>query len=233
MAKKPDKPSQAYHNALLDAKIRHGGNVCTGTFLRPHAPYIKELIARLGIKTVLDYGCGKGVQYDWILPQHRNEMRRWEGCGGKTLEQWWGVEVTKYDPAYLPFAKEPTGKFDLVLCTHTLGMIPITDHGWVIDRLYGFATKALYIAERLERSKKMVGDPALRGSMIGWTMKDWQADVQRPGSTIDVILACRNRNARDEKIQLVRKWDGTVWSKSRQMVSRGDGYADGGAHDRD
>jgi hypothetical protein len=209
-----ETPSKEYGVALLDARNQHHGNVCTGTFLRPHFPYITEIVDRLGVKSILDYGCGKGVQYKWIIPDT-----------GRTLEQAWGCEVFKYDPAYQPFEKEPRGRFDLVLCTHTLGMIPIPDHPWVIDRLYRFARKALYIAERLDPPRKVVGDPAQRPAKLGWGMSEWQADVQRPGSTIEVTLCCRHRDEAGGKIQRMTKWNGAEWSRPRQMVSGG-GFAD-------
>ena len=73
----------AYHAALEASKQVHKGKQFTGKFLRPHAPFIKEIIDRLGCKTVLDYGCGKGQQYEWIIPST-----------GQTIEQFWGVTVT-------------------------------------------------------------------------------------------------------------------------------------------
>src|SRR3990167_3018625 len=99
------RPSNEYLAALEDSKKIHKGKLFTGLFLRSHAPFIKEIIDRLGCRTALDYGCGKGRHYQWVMPKH-----------GTTLEQYWGLKVEKYDPAYLPFAKEPTGKFDIVIC---------------------------------------------------------------------------------------------------------------------
>lgn len=132
-------PSQDYQIALDLAKRQHVvSKNYTGKFLRPHRYRIKEIIDRLGCKTVLDYGAGRGLQYEWRAPVGRKD-------GGKTLEEFWGIEVTKYDPAYPPFAAEPTGTFDLILCTHVLGIIPIPDLEWVVDRIYGLANKAVYV----------------------------------------------------------------------------------------
>lgn len=205
----PDAPSREYLVALLDAKKQHYSHVCTGLFLRAHVPYLKQVIDRLGITSILDYGCGKGQQYDWVMPDY-----------GMTVEQWWGVPVTKYDPAYPKFAKEPKGRFDLVICTHTLGMIPISDHGWVLDRLYGFATKALYLAERLDRPRKLVGAPMLRPANRGWTYREWQRHVQRP-TDLEVIMCTRYRDTHGGKIQLMTTWNGVVWTKPQQMTGGG------------
>jgi hypothetical protein len=67
------------------------------------------------------------------------------------------------------FAAEPTGQFDLVICTHTLSLIPLPTSTGCIGRLYGFATKAVFIAEKIgDRKKGEVADPGERA--IGWTV---------------------------------------------------------------
>lgn len=189
-------PSSAYFAALEDSKAIHMGKSFTGKFLRPHAPFIKEIIDRLGCKTVLDYGCGKGEQYTWVMPLH--------GC---TIEQWWGVQVAKYDPAYPPFAKEPEGRFDLVICTQTLRTIPLEDRAWVIDRLYSLANKALYVSERLGSARKSSGEAG-----AAWERADWIAALAR-NSSLEVTLATRHIDRDGGKItEHVRTNDGIAWA---------------------
>lgn len=191
------KPSGAYLKALEDSKEIHKGKSFTGKFLRPHAPFIREIIDRLDCHTALDYGCGKGQQYEWVMP--RRDL---------TLEQWWGVSVTKYDPAYPPFATEPIGKFDLVICTHTLGAIPAGDLRWVIDRLYSLARKAIYISERCGAPRKQLGDNSLRPSE--WTPEQWQRALGR-ASDIEVTLATRVIDELGGKITSHRRFSGWEW----------------------
>lgn len=186
-------PSAAYLAALEASKEIHKGKQFTGKFLRPHAPFIKEIIDRLGCKTVLDYGCGKGQQYEWVIPST-----------GQTIEQFWGVEVTKYDPAWPPFAKEPEGKFDLVICTQMLGAIPVADREWVIDRLYGLAAKAIYVSERLGEARKSIGDNGLRAS--DWTAEDWANALSRQ-SAVETTLATRETVVEGKITSHVRKLD--------------------------
>ena len=193
-----NNPSPAYLAALEDSKQIHKGKTFTGRFLRPHAPFVKEIIDRLGIKTVLDYGCGKGQQYEWVMERH--------GC---TIEEWWGVKVTKYDPAYPPFAAEPEGTFDLVICTQVLGSIPVSDRAWVIDRLYGLSTMAIYVSERLGGARKVVGDNSQRGA--DWTEADWVKAMTRP-EIREVTLATRVRQEDDQKITShIRSFGGDQW----------------------
>lgn len=139
-------PSSAYDRALADATAHHArSKTYSGKFLRPHKPFLSDLVKRLQVASILDYGAGKGSQYEWVDP-----------ADGLTLEQAWGCDVTKYDPAWPPFAAEPRGKFDLVICTHVLGSIPIADQDWFFRRLFGLATKAVYLAEKVGPIKKQV-----------------------------------------------------------------------------
>jgi hypothetical protein len=193
-----NKPSKAYESALADSKKIHAGKSFTGKFLRPHAIFVKEIIDRLGCKTVLDYGCGKGQQYEYIIPST-----------GQTIEQFWNVAVTKYDPAYAPFAKEPEGKFDLVICTQVLGVIPITDHPWVVDRLYALASKAVYVSERLGEARKEVGDVSLRA--FDYTDLDWIDTLDRDAD-IEITAAFRRIEANGEKTTYhLRRDGGSEW----------------------
>lgn len=163
------EPSPAYLQAVEDAKRHHASaKTYSGKFLRPHKPWIAELVSELSIADALDYGAGKGIQYEWIDPED-----------GKTLEQAWDMPVTKYDPCWPPFATEPDRQFDLVICTHTLGSIPIVDQEWVLDRLYAFARKALYVAEKLGPVKKGVHGKR-KGFPNFWTADQW-ADLLRTG----------------------------------------------------
>ena len=194
----PD-PSKAYRRALEQSKKVHEGKTFTGLFLRPHAPFVKEIIDRLGCRSALDYGCGKGQQYERVMPKH-----------GMTIEEWWGIKVAKYDPAYPPFAKEPEGKFDLVICTHTLATIPADDLSWVIDRLHSFAAKAIYVSERLGEARKELGDNSLRP--FSWTAADWMKALQRD-SDVEVTLATRTVEDDRAKITTHHRWENGEWSR--------------------
>jgi hypothetical protein len=122
---------------------RHRGVPAEETFdgrsLRPHARNIKRLIDATGARTLLDYGSGKGRQYDparLTIPG----QGQWEG-----VIDYWGVdEVTCFDPAYLPYSEMPTGKFDGVICTDVLEHCPEEDVGWIVDELFSFATKFVF-----------------------------------------------------------------------------------------
>lgn len=178
-------PSKAYNRALEEAKRHHAGSkTYSGLFLRPQKAFLLDLIARLGIKSALDYGCGKGEQYRWVDPRD-----------GKTLEEAFGFEVTKYDPAWPPYAAEPQGSFDLVICTHVLGSIPIPDLPWAIGRLHDLATKAVFIAERIGPPKKKVFSRP-EEHPLQWNSMQW-LDAIHPHTRdgVETHLSARYRNA--------------------------------------
>lgn len=154
-----DDVSHDYHKALEDAKKFHATtDKFSGKFLRPHAKYIKSIIDKFDIKSILDYGCGKGLQYTWVIPNAKIEQ--WDdGDGepiphGQTMEQYWGIEVTKFDPAVPAFSKEPAKAHDLVICSHVLGTIPVKDLPVIVKRIFSLTNKFLYAVEAIGPSKK-------------------------------------------------------------------------------
>ena len=177
-----DDPSEDYRRSLDECRKHHeSSKTYSGKLLRPHAPFIKAIIDRHDCRSVLDYGAGKGVQYRWVCDTPIGSIPV-----GMTIEEYWGISVTKYDPAYPPFAAEPQGQFDLVICTHVLGSIPDGDLGWVIDRLHALARKAIYVAEKLGPVKKRFLPVKSR------TADDWAALLRRD-SPVEVTLATRIR----------------------------------------
>jgi hypothetical protein len=110
-----------------------------GKSLPRQAHRIKALLARTGAKTLLDYGSGKGMQYQpaKIL---ENGMPRWN-----SMQEYWGVESIRcYDPGYLPFSALPEGVFDAVVCTDVLEHCPEQDLHWIVGELFRFARQFVF-----------------------------------------------------------------------------------------
>lgn len=184
--------SDAYHVALAEAREHHeSSKTYSGKFLRPHAPFIKKIIDEEFILSILDYGCGKGKQYEWVSHGDDASIPK-----GYTIEQYWRQAVKKFDPAWPPFATPPAGKFDLVICTHVIGSIPTVDLPAFVSRLFALANKHLYVAEKLGPVRKQVfSDPA--GMPRGFSFEDW-ATLLGATRTLDgwpgrITLATRER----------------------------------------
>lgn len=93
-------------------EMHEAPDMFAGFSLMPHIHRIKRLIDQTGAKTILDYGCGKGHQYECPIQVGKDEY--------PNLEAYWGVTVTKYDPGYGPLSEFPKGTYDGVICTDVL-----------------------------------------------------------------------------------------------------------------
>ena len=118
---------------------------------------IKDLVVRYRATTILDYGCGKGLQYKEPLPYASED--NWQ-----TFDEYLGVTVYKYDPCVPEHSTlPPVGtKFDGIICTQVLSSIPDDDMTWVRDLLEGYATKFCFVGlnfQREAKGKKTMYDP--------------------------------------------------------------------------
>lgn len=111
-----------------------------GSSLAPHIARIKAWIERTGSRTILDYGAGKGLQY---RPQRVVVDGRHVADG---IAEYWDVdEVRCFDPGYAPFSALPQDKFDGVICTDVLEHCPEEDLQWILDEIFGYARKFVYL----------------------------------------------------------------------------------------
>jgi len=122
---------------------------------------IRDLVQRYDARTILDYGCGKGMQYQERLPYGDPDQPESEW---QTFDQYLGVTVVKYDPCVPGFRRRPgkLKRFDGVICTQVLNSIPDDDIPWVRDLLETYATKFCFIGINFQneaKSKKSIYDP--------------------------------------------------------------------------
>ncbi len=110
-----------------------------GASLPPQAARIKRLVESTGAQNILDYGAGKGKQYEL-----RNVAIRGEGTW-ESIQEYWDVDfVHCYDPSYAPFKDLPAGKFDGVVCTDVLEHCPEEDLPWIIGELFSYAERFVF-----------------------------------------------------------------------------------------
>jgi len=111
-----------------------------GRSLPAHASNIQSIINVLGSRTILDYGSGKGRQYEAMTVETP------DGRKFPDIRSFWGVEsIACYDPGYEPFSTLPEGKFDGVVSTDVLEHCPKDDIPWLVEEMFGFATEFAYI----------------------------------------------------------------------------------------
>jgi hypothetical protein len=111
-----------------------------GSSLGPHIARIKRWIEHTGARTILDYGAGKGMQY---RPQKIVVGGRPVADG---VAEYWDVdEVRCFDPGYTPHSALPHGQFDGVICTDVLEHCPEEDLPWILDEIFGYARRFVYL----------------------------------------------------------------------------------------
>lgn len=111
-----------------------------GFSLIPQASRIRALIVATGAQTILDYGSGKGQQYDEPLIKSNGDAE------GETIPDYWEVdEVHCYDPNFEPFSRLPTGRFDGVISTDVLEHCPQEDLPWILHEIFGYAERFVFV----------------------------------------------------------------------------------------
>lgn len=121
----------------------------SGVSLGPQVSRIKRLANKTGATSILDYGSGKGQLYDL------RDIKLPDGTVVPNISDFWDVDyVLCYDPAYAPFSDRPKQKFDGVVCTDVLEHCPEQDIGWIIDELFGYATRFVFATVACYPAKK-------------------------------------------------------------------------------
>ena len=123
---------------LSNGKIRTSEETYNGKSTLIFAKLIKEIITKNNIKTMLDYGCGKGFFYK--NPSNQN------GLEITSLKNYWGIDIDLYDPCFEENSNLDENKsYDLVACIDVLEHIPTNDINWVLEKLLTKAKKYLFI----------------------------------------------------------------------------------------
>ena len=161
------------------------------------------LVDQYNAKTILDYGCGKGLQYQERLPYRSGPGVDVPEDQWQTFDEYLGVKVYCYDPCVEGFTELPPAgtKFDGVICTQVLNSIPDDDMLWVRDLLESYATKFCFIGlnfQREAKGKKTMYDPEyfrqprtrefFRNHFVNWSGSDlfwWWKDRMHYDNWID------------------------------------------------
>lgn len=176
--------SDVYRAALKRTQHHHAtqNKTFSGQFTWKRRKKIKDIIDQRDCHSILDFGCGKCKQYDPAV--NRDDE-------GRSLEEFWGIKPYRYDPGVPAYSTKPVGKFDLVICVQVLCAIPKRDLPWVIDELYSYADKALFVSERLGNPHKPIYND-IADEMPRYTAEEWIQLLRRPGSPIRLTIAFRN-----------------------------------------
>jgi len=145
-------------------KLMHEQGAFKGYSLLPHVEDIAKLVKQYDAKTLLDYGCGKGLQY----------------TEKKAHEAWGGIMPTLYDPhvrgfdSYLHERDPQILMFDGVICTDVLEHIDDSsecDVYMVLKTLFNHAEKFIFLTICTRPAKKNLPDG--RNCHLTVQSKEW------------------------------------------------------------
>ena len=111
-----------------------------GNNLKPQLLHVKDLVIDTKSKTLLDYGCGKGLQYTkW---KHHEEL---------------GIDIPAlYDPAVPQYKDLPDGPFDGVISTDVLEHIPEGSLPTIIEEIFSYSGKYVFCTAAIKKAGKIL-----------------------------------------------------------------------------
>ena len=119
-----------HHDDMLKTQDSNGNLGTWGGAKNYFLEYSKERVLRLDtfiktlkIKTVLDFGCGKGTAADTIADTVPNLL------------------VSKYDPVFEEFSQYPQGSYDLVLCFLVIHLATPQNQQLIAQQLTALSSK--------------------------------------------------------------------------------------------
>ena len=104
-------------------------NLYAGSTINIHGTSIGQLIGETKTATILDYGCGKAIQY---LKENGHE------------QYYNGIMPSLYDPGVTKYSKLPDELFDGVICTDVLEHVEGEDLDSIIKEIFTKANKFVY-----------------------------------------------------------------------------------------
>ena len=116
-----------------------------GTSILNHVKSIKQLVDATKSTTMLDFGCGRGDAY-------RSPHKLHQSLGMPRSA------VTLYDPAFRKSSALPTGRYDLVVTSDVLEHILPDEADEFVERLFGYAKKAVWASHCSRPAKKFFPD---------------------------------------------------------------------------
>ena len=161
-----ENPSQDYKELVTQYQILHtkglkdrpGNAFFNGISLAVHIERLTKLMLLEGVKSLLDYGCGKALLYDDMkykeMPIDENGQ-----VLSKPLSKLWQLDYfSLYDPAYEKYSKLPKGKYDAVICTDVIEHIDEKDVDWILDEIFSYGRKFVFVTIACYKALKKFED---------------------------------------------------------------------------
>lgn len=119
---------------LLETMHESRPDMFNGASLQWHIEDIDNLMKKYSCETILDYGCGKAEFH----PHYWN--------------------AAKYDLGHKPYNTKPEGTYDMVVSTDMLEHIEYDYLDNVLDEIYGYADKCVFLTISTRLAHKTLPD---------------------------------------------------------------------------
>lgn len=181
--------SQEYYHRVEGVRQFHLQNkTYSGGGTLAYAEEIKALAEKHNAKTLLDYGCGKGLQYE--IGSIINF-----GANTQTFNDYLDLtSVYKFDPCVEQFEVYPPldAKFDAIIAIQSLSAIPTEDLSIVISHLMNMTTKFCFVGTNLKLGKKKKRGNEIEQEYtleeIERTNRDWWTDQFKDWQGSELVL---------------------------------------------
>lgn len=204
-----DTPSQRYSELLQHYLAMHrggatdqgldGARTFAGSALRQHVDAIGRLIETAGAASILDYGSDKAMMYQ-AGPEPAQDPAL------KVMPEWGtNVPVRCYDPAYPPYAELPAARFDGVISTDVLELVPEEDVPWVLDEIFSFANAFVYCVVACYPAKKNLPNGVNAHCSVKepqwWESRFREVGRRHPKVHWELVLRVKNRLGRKRMLR--------------------------------
>lgn len=134
-----------------------------GNAILQHQAAIGEVLSKYAVRTLIDWGCGRGDAY-----KHPHKVWRH-----------WGIKpgnITLYDPSFKEHATLPGHPADAVLCSDVLEHIPEPEVDAFVANLFAHATEVVWASFCNRPAKKFFPGTTINlhctlHDMAWWTAK--------------------------------------------------------------
>jgi len=159
-------------------------NMFRGNATKEYASEISSLLSKFSVKSILDYGSGKGLQYteDKLHEQYFNS-----------------VMPTCYDVGVEKFQTLPDGKFDAVISVDVLEHIPESQLDKVLTEIYQRATKCVFLGIHDSLALKKLPN----GENAHCTVHpiNWWVELLSKYATVYTVVSCRGSKSSTQVIE--------------------------------
>jgi len=149
-----NNPSVQYKKLLEEYTQIHkvSDRMFNGRSLVKFTDIIHSFIEKNNCKTLLDYGCGKGHLYTDEFSTVTDQL-------DKSLPEVWDLNsYSLFDPGYEEHKELPREMFDCVISTDVLEHVPETDLIWILDEIFSYADKMVFLNIACFKALKTLAD---------------------------------------------------------------------------